>query len=79
MAKQLGISIPEDFSIVGYDDQDFTMVSLTTMHQPIYEMGQESMKLIMSRIIGDVSESKKIVLPFISCRTYLSKKHLITN
>lgn len=62
-AKELGISIPDDFSIVGYDDQDFTMVSLTTMHQPIYEMGQESMKLMLSRINGNNTEAKKIFLP----------------
>ena len=61
-AKKRGISIPEDISIVGYDDLDFTTVSITTMHQPIYEMGQESMKLIRSRIKGDLSKPKKIVL-----------------
>jgi len=61
-AKELGISIPDDLSVVGYDDQNFSMVSMTTMHQPIYEMGQESMKLIMSRISGDTSKPKKIIL-----------------
>ena len=62
LAKKLGISIPDDISIVGYDDLNFTTVSLTTMHQPIYEMGQESLKLIMSRIKGDLSEPQRIVL-----------------
>ncbi len=62
VAKKMGISIPEDISVVGYDDLDFTTVSLTTIHQPIYEMGQESMKLIMSRINGDLSEPQRIVL-----------------
>jgi DNA-binding LacI/PurR family transcriptional regulator len=62
VAKKQGISIPEDISIVGYDDLDFTMVSLTTMHQPIYEMGQESLKLIMLRIKGDLSEPQRIIL-----------------
>lgn len=61
-AKKMGISIPEDVSIVGYDDLHFTTISLTTMHQPIYEMGQESMKLIMSRIHGEIREPQKIVL-----------------
>ncbi len=61
-AIKKGLSIPNDISIVGYDDLNFTTVSLTTMHQPIYEMGQESMKLIMSRIKGDLSEPRKIVL-----------------
>lgn len=62
VAKKQGISIPEDISIVGYDDLDFTTISLTTMHQPIYEMGQESMKLVRSRIKGDRSKPKRIVL-----------------
>ena len=62
LAQEMGISIPDDISIVGYDDLKFTTVSLTTMHQPIYEMGQESMRLIMSRISGDIKKPKKIEL-----------------
>lgn len=61
-AKKQGIAIPEDISIVGYDDLDFTTVSLTTMHQPIYEMGQESLKLIMLKIKGDLLEPQRIIL-----------------
>ncbi|MBN2010770.1 GntR family transcriptional regulator [candidate division KSB1 bacterium] len=62
IAKEMGIKIPEDLSIVGYDDLHFTTVPLTTMHQPIYEMGQESLKLIMSRIRSEVEKSRNIVL-----------------
>ena len=61
-AKEMDISIPEEVSLVGYDDLPFTTISLTTMHQPIYEMGQESMKLIMSRIEKKFMEPQKIVL-----------------
>ncbi len=61
-AEQSGISVPDDLSIVGYDDLPFTTISLTTMHQPIYEMGQESMKLIMSRIKGEILKPQKVVL-----------------
>lgn len=61
-AQQLGVSIPEDLSIVGYDDLHFTTVSLTTMHQPIYEMGQESMKLILSRLSDNTLNSRNVVL-----------------
>ena len=61
-ASEMGISIPEDISIVGYDDLHFTTISLTTMHQPIYEMGQESMRLILSRISGNIKNPKKIEL-----------------
>jgi DNA-binding LacI/PurR family transcriptional regulator len=35
---------------------------LTTVHQPIYEMGQESMKLIMSRIHKESGKPRQVVL-----------------
>jgi len=61
-AKKLGLSVPEDFSIVGYDNMPLTTVSLTTMHQPIYEMGQESIKLIISRMENKNTNIKNIIL-----------------
>ena len=61
-AKNLGLNVPEDFSLVGYDNMPLTTVSLTTMHQPIYEMGQESIKLIVSRIKKESKNTKNIIL-----------------
>lgn len=61
-AQEMGITIPGEISLVGYDDLNFTTVHLTTMHQPIYEMGQESMKLMMSRIQGKEREPQQVVL-----------------
>lgn len=64
-AKEMGINIPKDISIVGYDDLPFTAthpLSLTTMQQPIYEMGSESMKLLLARIHGNREEPQKTVL-----------------
>lgn len=72
-ANQLGISIPGDISLVGYDDLPFTTISLTTMHQHIYEMGQESMKLIMSRIRRQIKKPQKIVL-----KSYLVERSSVT-
>ena len=65
VAKELGIRIPDDISLVGYDDlniPNLQSIELTTMHQPIYEMGVESMKLIMARIRGEIDKSQHIVL-----------------
>jgi len=65
VAAEMGIKIPQDVSIVGYDDLPFTgthPLGLTTMHQPIYEIGQESMKLILDRIAGNKTPPRKIVL-----------------
>lgn len=61
-AKKIGISIPDEISIAGYDDLPFTTIALTTMHQPIYEMGQESVRLIISRIRGEMEKSRQIIL-----------------
>ena len=61
-ANELNIKIPDHISLVGYDDLHFPTISLTTMHQPIYEMGVESMKLILTRIRGEKKEPQKIKL-----------------
>ena len=61
-AKNLGLSVPQDFSIVGYDNMPLTTVSLTTMHQPIYEMGQESIKLIITKMKNKNANIKNIIL-----------------
>ncbi len=53
IAAEMGLRIPQDLSVIGYDDLPFSnnqTISLTTMHQPIYEMGQESMRMILNRI-----------------------------
>jgi LacI family transcriptional regulator len=62
VAKALGVSFPKDLSIVGYDDLHAHSIPLTTMHQPIYEMGEESMKLISTRIRGSKEGPKSVVL-----------------
>lgn len=65
VAGEMGIRIPEDLALVGYDDLNLMHplpVDLTTMHQPIYEMGQESMRVILARILGGTSGPRKVVL-----------------
>ncbi|RYL92781.1 LacI family transcriptional regulator [Sporolactobacillus sp. THM7-4] len=51
--KNLGKRIPEDYSIIGYDDIDWCQYvepQLTTIHQPIYEMGARSTVMLLNRI-----------------------------
>lgn len=60
-----GIKIPEDVSIVGYDDISMAsmyMPSLTTIRQPKYMMGQIVVKLLMKKIAEDSSENEVITL-----------------
>ncbi|MFD2840516.1 LacI family DNA-binding transcriptional regulator [Populibacterium corticicola] len=50
-ARQLGLSIPEDLSVVGYDNLSFTQWSgppMTTIRQNLKEMAMEAAKMIVS-------------------------------
>jgi LacI family xylobiose transport system transcriptional regulator len=50
-ARDLGLRVPEDVSIVGYDDVDvaqFTDPPLTTVHQPIRRKGEEAVRLLLA-------------------------------
>jgi LacI family transcriptional regulator len=48
--KELGLRIPEDVSVVGYDDQEeivrYTRPPMTTMRIPYYEMGEAAVEEI---------------------------------
>ena len=50
-AYKKGIKVPDELSVIGYDDtQDAEMAipPLTTVHQPIYEMGQRAVEMLFS-------------------------------
>ena len=50
-AGDLGLLVPEDISIVGYDDvavAQFTNPPLTTVHQPIRRKGEEAVRLLLA-------------------------------
>jgi LacI family transcriptional regulator len=54
-AKELGITVPDQLSIIGYDDITYAQLSspaLTTVRQSGYEMGQEAARLLIGRITG---------------------------
>jgi LacI family repressor for deo operon, udp, cdd, tsx, nupC, and nupG len=53
--RRLGKRVPEDVSIVGYDDSAFmncTDPPLTTVRQPIEAMGQAAVDLLVSQMTG---------------------------
>lgn len=50
-AKDRGLRVPEDLSVMGFDDVDYTTMlhpHLTTVSQPCYEMGRRSMELLLA-------------------------------
>jgi len=57
--------IPEDFSIIGFNDIElasFVYPSLTTIRQPILEMGNLAVKMLLKIIIDGEFNQGKIVL-----------------
>jgi LacI family transcriptional regulator len=58
-----GYNIPKDISIIGYDNieiSQFTEPELTTVSQPIYEMGKRSCELLINIVNGIPVDEKQI-------------------
>ncbi|WNF38481.1 LacI family DNA-binding transcriptional regulator [Bacillaceae bacterium IKA-2] len=63
-AKELGVSVPEELSVTGYDDitlASYVTPKLTTVAQNKYLMGQKATELVVAMLQGDTGE-RKIIL-----------------
>jgi len=50
-ARRLGLQIPEDFAVCGFDNLDFAdMLDLTTIHYPVNEQAGNAFSIIRNRI-----------------------------
>jgi GntR family transcriptional regulator of arabinose operon len=66
VAHRLGLRIPDDLAVVGFDDLSFAAhlhPPLTTVAQPRKEIGSRAALLLIDRIEGDKEPAKHIVLP----------------
>lgn len=64
-AESLGIRIPEDVQVVGFDDtyvSELTTPSITTIHQPVREMAQNAAEMLV-RAIEEKETPSSVVLP----------------
>jgi LacI family transcriptional regulator len=55
VAAELGMRIPEDLSVVGFDDIPDAAAAtppLTTVRQPLQKMGEEAMHLLLDLLDG---------------------------
>ncbi|HEX4287016.1 MAG TPA: substrate-binding domain-containing protein [Terracidiphilus sp.] len=51
--KDAGLSVPGDVSVVGFDDilsAAYSTPSLTTVRQPLFEMGKRGAEILLERI-----------------------------
>lgn len=50
-ARELGVGVPDEIAMVGYDDIELAgHLGLTTMRQPMYDMGVLAVETLMTRI-----------------------------
>lgn len=65
-ARELGLEIPEEISIAGFDDIDFAAYSyppLTTVRVPAREMGEMAVSVLIDMIDGKEMKPRRIKLP----------------
>jgi DNA-binding LacI/PurR family transcriptional regulator len=69
--KSNGISVPGDVAIVGFDGlpfTEFTSPVLTTVVQPVRDLAEASIKLLLDKIKGkiDSKEKTKLIKPYLA-------------
>lgn len=66
VARDLGIDVPGDLSVVGFDDipeSTATVPPLTTIHQPIQQMGATAVQMLVALLAGQPAEKSYVTLP----------------
>lgn len=70
--RSINVSVPDDVSIVGYDDTVLAglgALSLTTMHQPRQQLGRRATELLIERIRGRSEAAHELVEPRLVVRS----------
>lgn len=65
--KLHGISIPNDLSVVGFDNIGTCTViepTLTTVHQPTYEIGRNAVEMLLTLINGEELSKRRVELDY---------------
>ncbi|MED1441385.1 LacI family DNA-binding transcriptional regulator [Aeribacillus composti] len=63
--KAKGLKVPDDISIVGFDDIKFASIfepALTTVSQPMFEIGKKAMELLIKLMNGSEIERRQYIL-----------------
>lgn len=63
-ARQMGLKVPGDLAILGFDDLDMSEVmELTTIRQPLDESGQVAVELLLARLENPSRSLQHVKLP----------------
>jgi DNA-binding LacI/PurR family transcriptional regulator len=63
-AQDAGLKVPEDLSVVGYDDIEIAeFFHLTTVRQPLFALGVEGVELLLETIANPPPAPRRVLLP----------------
>ena len=63
-ARERGLDVPRDLSVIGFDDIEIAeYLSLTTIQQPLFDSGQRGLNLLLRAIEGPLDEPPCEELP----------------
>lgn len=66
IASQYGVRVPEDLSVIGFDSTEFCdrfRPPLTSIAQPLYDLGERAVELLMKALNEPAQEPLELVLP----------------
>jgi DNA-binding LacI/PurR family transcriptional regulator len=63
-AQDAGLRVPEDLSVIGYDDiETAEHMHLTTIRQPLFALGVEGVELLLDSIANPPPSPRRVLLP----------------
>ena len=63
-AEQLGVRVPEDLAVIGFDGTETAeIVALTTIRQPLEQSGATGMEMLLAELAGDGVAGDVIKVP----------------
>jgi DNA-binding LacI/PurR family transcriptional regulator len=79
--REAGSKVPEDVSVIGFDDIEFASLAfpaLTTIRQPMHEMGATAAELLLRKLAGDESVHNIRVRPELIVRSSTCPPSLVS-
>jgi DNA-binding LacI/PurR family transcriptional regulator len=63
-AQELGLNVPQDLSVIGYDDIEVAeYLNLTTIRQPLFDSGMAGVNILLNALETPQEEPQEVILP----------------
>ena len=64
-AKDKGLKVPDDVAVIGFDDiplASYPEIQMSTIYQPKFDMGKIAVGILLEKLKGTLTNSRKIIL-----------------